>query len=141
MCSHYLVQPAACTPAPGWKKGQVENQVGVGRTRFFTPRLRAECLDERNASLLDTCVAQAKAHRRPEERERTLREMSEAERPHPMPFAGPIEGAPQRAGHSAIVLEPVANTVSRSKACAVRFASDEDQEARGWRVSLRNKCR
>lgn len=25
MCSHYLVQPVACTPASGWEKGQVEN--------------------------------------------------------------------------------------------------------------------
>ncbi len=24
MCSHYLVQPVACTPASGWEKGQVE---------------------------------------------------------------------------------------------------------------------
>ena len=28
MCSHYLVDPVACTPASGWEKGQVENQVG-----------------------------------------------------------------------------------------------------------------
>ena len=28
MCSHYLVEPTACTPAAGWEKGQVENQVG-----------------------------------------------------------------------------------------------------------------
>lgn len=27
MCSHYLVQPVACTPASGWEKGQVENQL------------------------------------------------------------------------------------------------------------------
>jgi hypothetical protein len=27
MCSHYLVEPTACTPAAGWEKGQVENQV------------------------------------------------------------------------------------------------------------------
>jgi transposase len=26
MCSHYLVEPTACTPAAGWEKGQVENQ-------------------------------------------------------------------------------------------------------------------
>src|SRR3981081_2419131 len=26
MCSHYLVDPVACTPAAGWEKGQVENQ-------------------------------------------------------------------------------------------------------------------
>src|SRR6059058_4026503 len=24
MCSHYLVDPVACTPASGWEKGQVE---------------------------------------------------------------------------------------------------------------------
>jgi len=40
MCGHYLVEPTACTPASGWEKGQVENQVGVVRERFFTPRLR-----------------------------------------------------------------------------------------------------
>src|SRR5271154_4298757 len=39
MCSHYLVDPVACTPAAGWEKGQVENQVGNMRERLFTPRL------------------------------------------------------------------------------------------------------
>jgi transposase len=28
MCSHYLVEPVACTPASGWEKGEVENQEG-----------------------------------------------------------------------------------------------------------------
>ena len=28
MCSHHLVEPVACTPASGWEKGQVENQLG-----------------------------------------------------------------------------------------------------------------
>jgi hypothetical protein len=28
MCSHHLIEPVACTPASGWEKGQVENQVG-----------------------------------------------------------------------------------------------------------------
>ena len=40
MCSHHLIEPVACTPAAGWEKGQVENQVGVAHERFFTPRLR-----------------------------------------------------------------------------------------------------
>ena len=31
MCSHYLVEAVACTPASGWEKGQVENQVGLVR--------------------------------------------------------------------------------------------------------------
>ena len=36
MCSHYLVDPVACNPASGWEKGQVENQVGLVRERFFS---------------------------------------------------------------------------------------------------------
>ena len=51
MCSHYLVEPVACTPASGWEKGQVENQVGLVRERFFTPRLRFKSYDELNAWL------------------------------------------------------------------------------------------
>src|SRR6185437_10970450 len=46
MCGHYLVEPVACTPASGWEKGQVENQVGLVRERFFTPRLRVASYDE-----------------------------------------------------------------------------------------------
>ena len=57
MCGHYLVEPTACTPASGWEKGQVENQVGVVRERFFTPRLRVASYEELNAWLLDRCVA------------------------------------------------------------------------------------
>ena len=37
----FLIDPVACTPASGWEKGQVENQVGLVRERFFTPRLRS----------------------------------------------------------------------------------------------------
>jgi transposase len=33
MCGHYLVEPVACTPASGWEKGHVENQVGLVRER------------------------------------------------------------------------------------------------------------
>src|SRR4029077_5342496 len=66
MCSQYLVEPVACTPASGWEKGQVENQVSLVRERFFTPRLRFKTYDELNAWLLDKCIAYAKAHRHPE---------------------------------------------------------------------------
>jgi hypothetical protein len=45
----------ACTPASGWEKGQVENQVGLVRERFFTPRLRFKTLDALNAWLVDRC--------------------------------------------------------------------------------------
>src|SRR4030081_2810043 len=62
MCSHYLVDPVACTPASGWEKGQVENQVGLVRQRFFTPRRRVKSPDAVNAWLLDQCIAYAKVH-------------------------------------------------------------------------------
>jgi len=108
MCSHYLVEPVACTPASGWEKGQVENQVGLVRERFFTPRLRFKTLDELNAWLLDQCVAHAKAHRHPERRDLTIWEAFEAERPSLVPYAGRFDGFHAVSG-------------SVSKTCLVRF--------------------
>ena len=49
MCSHYLVEPRACTPAAGWEKGRVENQVGVVRQCFFSPRLKFKSYAKFNA--------------------------------------------------------------------------------------------
>jgi transposase len=53
MCSHYLVEPVACTPASGWEKGQVENQVGTIRERLFSPRVRVKSMEELNHWLVD----------------------------------------------------------------------------------------
>ena len=71
MCSHHLVDPVACTPAAGWEKGQVENQVGLVRERFFTPRSGQE-YDELNAWLMDKCIVWARAHLIPKAREDDL---------------------------------------------------------------------
>jgi transposase len=57
MCGHYLVDPVACTPASGWEKGQVENQVGLVREHLFTPRLQVKSYEELNALVVDKCVA------------------------------------------------------------------------------------
>jgi hypothetical protein len=108
MCGHYLVDPVACTPASGWEKGQVENQVGLVRERFFTPRLRVKSYEELNALLLDKCVAYARAHRHPELRDRTIWEAFEQERPNLVPYAGRFDGF-----HGV--------TASVSKTCLVRF--------------------
>src|SRR5215831_20269881 len=89
MCGHYLVEPTACTPASGWEKGQVENQVGVVRERFFTPRLRVASYDELNAWLLDRCVVYAKAHKHPELTDRTIWQAFEEERPQLVRVTGP----------------------------------------------------
>jgi transposase len=108
MCSHHLVEPVACTPAAGWEKGQVENQVGVVRERFFTPRLRFKSYDDLNAWLVDKCLAWAKAHGHPEERERTVWDVFEEERPKLIPYRGRFDGF-----H--------ALPASVSKTCLVRF--------------------
>ena len=112
MCGHYLVDPVACTPASGWEKGQVENQVGLARERFFTPRLRFKTYDELNAWLLDQCIVYAKAHRHPEMRERTTWEVFEAERPSLVPYAGRFDGF-----HAV--------PASVSKTCLVRFDNNK----------------
>jgi transposase len=71
MCRHYLVDPVACTPASGWEKGQVENQVGVIRRRFFVPRPKFKNYAELNAWLEDRCVFGAKSNPHPELWDRT----------------------------------------------------------------------
>ena len=40
LANHYLFEPVACTPASGWEKGQVENQVGNIGEWLFTPLAR-----------------------------------------------------------------------------------------------------
>ena len=98
MCSHYLVDPVACTPASGWEKGQVENQVGLVRERFFTPRLRFKSYDELNAWLLDKCIAYAKAHRHPELTEQTIWEVFEARTAEARSLCRPVRRIPRGAG-------------------------------------------
>src|SRR4051795_8556714 len=112
MCGHYLVEPTACTPAAGWEKGQVENQVGLVRERFFTPRLRVTSYEELNAWLLDRCIAYAKAHKHPELADCTIWQAFEAERPKLVPIAGPFDGF-----H--------ATQASVSKTCLVRFDNNK----------------
>jgi transposase len=108
MCSHHLVDPVACTPAAGWEKGQVENQVGLARERFFTPRLRFKSYDDLNAWLVDKCLAWAKTHVHPEQSGRTIWEVFEDERPKLIPYRGRFDGF-----H--------ALPASVSKTCLVRF--------------------
>src|SRR5260370_17451594 len=90
MCSIHLDAPVACTPASGWEKGQVENQVGLVRERFFTPRLRVKSYDELNAWLMDKCIAWAKAHPHPQQPDRTIWEVFKEERPQLVAFPRPF---------------------------------------------------
>ncbi len=81
LMNHHLIEPTACTPAAGWEKGQVENQVGVTRERFFTPRVKFKSYADLNDWLLDKCIAYAKSMPHPEQKDKTVFEMFEAERP------------------------------------------------------------
>ena len=80
MCSHHLIEPVACTPASGWEKGQVENQVGNLRDQLFRPKPRVKSLAELNAWLEDQCIAYAKRTKHPEFKERTIWEVFQGER-------------------------------------------------------------
>jgi transposase len=112
MCAHHLVDPVACTPASGWEKGQVENQVGLVRERLFTPRLRVKTYDELNAWLIDKCVAYAKVHPHPERPEHTVWDVFEEERPKLIAYRGRFDGFHALAA-------------SVSKTCLARFDNNK----------------
>jgi transposase len=108
MCSHYLVEPVACTPGAGWEKGQVENQVGTVRKRFFAPRLRFATLEEMNQWLEARCVDYAKAMAHPEFKTRKVWDVYSAEKASLVPWVGPFDGFAE-------------TTAAASKTCLVRF--------------------
>jgi len=108
MCSHYLVEPVACTPRSGWEKGQVENQVGTIRQRCFTPRPRVKTIDDLNSWLEEQCVASAKVTPHPEFPDKTVWEVFEAERELLVKVAGSFDGFREI-------------TLPASKTCLIRF--------------------
>ena len=88
MCSHYLVEPVACSPGAGWEKGQV----GTLRQRLFTPRPRVTTLDELNAWLRSEVVTWAQGAMHPERRDLTVWEVFQAERPALVAMTEPFDG-------------------------------------------------
>jgi Mu transposase, C-terminal domain len=99
-------------PEPAPAKAAVENQVGLIRERFFTPRLRVKTYDELNAWLTDKCIADAKEHPHPERPEQTVWDVFEEERPKLVPYRGRFDGF-----H--------ALPASVSKNCLVRFDNNK----------------
>ena len=90
LCNHYLLEPTACTPAAGWEKGQVENQVNEIRQRLFRPRPKFADIAAFNAWLESQCTELAQRRAHPEQRGRTVWEVYQDERPTlralPTPF-------------------------------------------------------
>jgi transposase len=112
LMSHHLVEPTACTPASGWEKGQVENQVGTVRKRFFAPRPAFKTLADLNSWLADKCISYAREQAHPEQTDKTVFEMFEVEREKLMHYRGAFDGF-----HS--------KSASVSKTCLVRFDSNK----------------
>lgn len=94
LASHYLFEPVACTPASGWEKGQVENQVGNVREWLFTPILRFDTLEDLNVWLETRCTELANRPH-PTWKERPIAEVFAEEQPRlrtiTMPFDGYFE--------------------------------------------------
>jgi hypothetical protein len=87
----------ACTPASGWEKGQVENQVGNLRDQLFRPKPRVKSLAELNAWLEDQCIAYANRTRHPEFKDRTIWEVFQEERASLMELRGLFDGFVEKA--------------------------------------------
>ena len=94
MANHYLFEPVACTPASGWEKGQVENQVGNIREWLFTPLARFASFEALNVWLA-TRSRELAARKHPTSPERSIQNVFTQEqlslRPILAPFAGYVE--------------------------------------------------
>jgi len=91
MMNHYLIEPVACTPAAGWEKGQVENQVRTVRRRFFTPQRKAKNLQALNEALMAECLVWAKSRPHPQLKEKTVWAVFEEERPALLQIQRPFD--------------------------------------------------
>jgi transposase len=91
LANHYLFEPVACTPASGWEKGQVENQVGNVREWLFSPRPAFAGFEELNAWLRDQCQRLAQ-RKHPQQKSRTIAEVFAEEQANLRLIERPFDG-------------------------------------------------
>lgn len=91
LANHYLFEPVACTPASGWEKGQVENQVGNVREWLFTPLARFASFVELNDWLATRCQELAQ-RRHPTQSQRTIADCFADEQPLLRPITARFDG-------------------------------------------------
>ena len=106
MASHYLFEPVACTPAAGWEKGQVENQVKFIRQRLFVPRPKFADMEELNQWLKDRCQTIAAGHQHPEFKDGAVAEYFAREKEQLVAVSLPFDGykeTPARVSTTALV--------------------------------------
>lgn len=92
LMDHYLIEPTACTPASGWEKGQVENQVDNIRGWLFSPRLKMATLAELNEYLEKECLRIAEERKHPEEKNKTIADMFSIEQSSLRELVHPFDG-------------------------------------------------
>ena len=112
MCSHYLIDPVACTPGLGLGEGTGREPGRIGPRALLHAAAAFKNFEELNAWLLGQCIVYTKAHRHPELSEQTIWEVFEAERPKLVPYAGRFNGF-----HAV--------PASVSKTCLVRFDNNK----------------
>lgn len=91
MANHYLFEPVACTPASGWEKGQVENQVGNVREWLFTPLARFASFADLNDWLAIRCKELAQ-RKHPAETSQRIAECFAREQPHLRAISATFDG-------------------------------------------------
>ena len=91
LANHYLFEPIACTPASGWEKGQVENQVGNVREWLFTPTPKFRDMAELNTWLELRCRELA-ARPHPSMKHRTIAEVFTDEQPYLRQVSAQFDG-------------------------------------------------
>lgn len=96
LMNHYVMEPVACTPASGWEKGQVENQVQDLRRQLFTPKLCFDDLEALNAWLFLRCnELGSRAH--PEYKDQTVDAAFASERGKLRPLGRGFDGYVEKA--------------------------------------------
>jgi len=115
-----------CTPASGWEKGQVENQVQFLRGELFCPRLAFDDRDALNAWLHLRCEELAN-RRHPDQQDRTIADVFADEQIVLRPLGRPFDGY-------------VEKTVRVRSTCLVQYDNNRysvPSEHAGHHVSLR----
>jgi transposase len=118
LANHYLFEPAACTPAAGWEKGQVENQVGNVREWLFTPRARFASFKDLNVWLEKRCE-ELSGRPHPTDKTRTIADYFGVEQPLWRPITTPFDGY-------------IEHLLRVSSTCLIRFDCHQYSAPAAW---------
>jgi len=92
MVNHFVFEAEFCNPASGWEKGQIEKNVQDSRHRLWQVAPAFDSLDDLNEWLEMRCIALWAELRHPQQREFTIRDLWEQERPNLMAAPSEFDG-------------------------------------------------